>query len=307
MKYFCGTIHFKETMVSKYALLDKSIAFSDLRINYINNYIVDENEIESTSQWYTLIFVKSGSGIIKIDFEELITIRNKVFLIDKYKKFAWSKNGIVDGLMIQFTDSLYNQIYTGNPKIKSDQTLSGEYPSFVKIDAEDEIEWNNLIEVILREYTSRTENSREVICLCLKALIILYRRKANLNENLFIADRKKKIMDDFTRLLNNRFTELKTPKEFAGCLNISPNYLNAVCKEISNQTVSCFIQERIILEAKRLLTHTELTVSEIAFKLGFKDNSYFGRYFKKAARISPERFRTANFISKDLTKIPMIK
>ncbi len=289
-------------MNSKYTLPDYSFGLADLRINYINNIVADENENDSAVKWYTLIFVKSGSGIIKIDFEELITIKNKIFLIDKYKKFAWLKNGIIDGLMIQFTDSLYNQIYTGNPKIKSDQTLSGAYPPYVKIDNEDEVEWNNLIEVILREYTKKSENSREIISLCLKALIILYRRKANLNDNLFIADRKKKIMDDFTRLLNNRFTELKTPKEFAAYLNISPNYLNAVCREISDQTVSCFIQERIILEAKRLLTHTELTVSEISFKLGFKDNSYFGRYFKKAIGVSPERFRTAKYIAKDLKK-----
>lgn len=282
-------------MVLKYTpLLDKSIVFADLRINNINNFIADENENSSSTKWYTLIFVKSGSGIIKIDFEELITIRNKVFLIDKYKRFVWSKNGIVDGLMIQFTDSLYNQIYTGNPKIKSDQTLSGEYPPFVKIDREDEIEWNNLIDVVLNEYNSRSENSREVICLCLKILIILYRRKANLNDNIFIADRKRKLMDDFIRLLNCRFTELKTPREFADFLNISPNYLNTVCKEISNKTVSYFIQERIILEAKRFLTHTEWTVSEISFKLGFKDNSYFGRYFRKAVGLSPERFRIAN-------------
>lgn len=282
-------------MVSKSTQLDKSTTFSDFRINYINNFIVDENVNISSGKWYTLIFVKSGSGIIKIDFEELITLKNKIFLIDKYKKFNWEKNGIVDGLMIQFTDSLYNQIYTGNPKIKSDQTLSGTYPPFVKIDHEEENEWNNLIDVILREYTKKSENSREVICLCLKILIILYRRKANVTDNLFIADRKKKIMDDFTRLLNNRFNEFKTPKEFAEHLNISPNYLNAVCKEICNSTVSYFIQQRIILEAKRLLTHTEWTVSEIAFKLGFKDNSYFGRYFKKAVGIAPERFRSSKY------------
>jgi AraC-like DNA-binding protein len=295
MVYFRGTIQlYNEPVMSKYTLLDKPVGFADLRINYINNFNADEIVNSASTKWYTLIFVKSGSGIIKIDFEELITIKNKIFLIDKYKKFTWSKNGIVDGIMIQFTDSLYNQIYTGNPKIKSDQTLSGAYPPFIKIEREEEAEWSNLIEVILNEYTRQFENSREVICLCLKALIVLYRRKANLSNSLFIADRKRKLMDDFIRMLNRRFTELKTPKEFAQILNISPNYLNAVCKAISNKTVSYCIQERVILEAKRFLTHTELTVSEISFKLGFKDNSYFGRYFRKAVGMSPERFRIAN-------------
>jgi len=78
-------------------------------------------------------------------------------------------------------------------------------------------------------------------------------------------------------------------------LNITPNYLNSLCKDIYNKTVTEVIQERIILESKRLLAHTGLTVSEISYKLGFKDNSYFGRYFKKVVGIPPEKFRTINY------------
>lgn len=282
-------------MVIKYPLSAKSNSLSDFKINNIHEMISGNGEYNLNSRWYTLIFIKSGSGIIQIDFDEHSALRNKIFLIDKYKKFSWTKNEDLHGIMVQFTDNLYNQIYTGNPKIKSDQTLSGEFPPIIKIEPDEENEWNNLIEVVLKEYTKRNENSREVICLCMKILIMFYRRKANLNENLFIADRKMKIMNDFTLLLNSRFSEIKTSKDFAEKLNISPNYLNAVCKEISNKTVSHIIQERIILEARRLLTHTELTVSEISFRLGFKDNSYFGRYFKKALGIPPERFRVANY------------
>jgi AraC-like DNA-binding protein len=61
--------------------------------------------------------------------------------------------------------------------------------------------------------------------------------------------------------------------------------------EVLSKTTSEVVQERIILEAKRLLAHTGLNVSEISYKLGFKDNSYFGRYFKKAVGLSPDRYR----------------
>lgn len=291
-------------MVSRYTNSVKSNAFSDFKILTIDGFnLPDENN--PNNKFYTLIIVKEGHGTIKVDFEEYTTRKSKVFLIGRYRKVSWIQIENLDALMIQFTDSFYNQIYTGNPKIRSDQTLAGEFPPSIQLSGEDETELNNLLHVISKEYNKRTENSREIICLCLKALIMLYRRKSNLEGNWFIADRKKKIVDDFTKLLNSNFAELKTPKEFAKHLNISPNYLNAVCKEISNKTVSSLIQERIILEAKRLLTHTELTVSEIAFKIGFKDNSYFGRYFKKASGITPERFRMKNIMINKLKKVQL--
>ncbi|NJO89493.1 MAG: AraC family transcriptional regulator [Chloroflexia bacterium] len=108
------------------------------------------------------------------------------------------------------------------------------------------------------------------------------------------------MLNEFRKALNNKFSELKTSKEFAQLLNISPNYLNAICKDIYNKTVSEIIQERIMLEAKRLLSHTGLSVSEISYKLGFKDNSYFGRYFKKATGLPPEKFRVINYKVKNV-------
>ena len=99
------------------------------------------------------------------------------------------------------------------------------------------------------------------------------------------------------RCLNENFHELKTPQQYALKLNISASYLNTICKEIYDTSVSDIIKERVILEAKRLLVHTDLSVSEISYKLGFSDNSYFGRYFKKSMGISPEKFRNLNKIS----------
>ena len=74
----------------------------------------------------------------------------------------------------------------------------------------------------------------------------------------------------------------------------------SICKDIYDRTVSEIIQERVILEAKRLLAHSGMSVSEIAYKLGFNDNSYFGRYFKKAVGIPPERFRSIEYKSKKI-------
>jgi AraC-like DNA-binding protein len=95
----------------------------------------------------------------------------------------------------------------------------------------------------------------------------------------------------FQELIEQNFLKLKLPKEYAEILNLTPNYLNSLCKKVSGKSAGELIRQRVLLEAKRLLAHTSLTVSEIAFQLGFEDNSYFGRFFTKYTGSTPASFR----------------
>src|SRR5690606_22830534 len=91
--------------------------------------------------------------------------------------------------------------------------------------------------------------------------------------------------------INEKFKVMKGVKDYAARLCITPNYLNAVCTKVTGKSAGEHIRERIMLEAKRLLLHSDNTVSEIAGELNFDDNPYFCRFFKKYAQITPEQFR----------------
>jgi len=270
---------------------------SDFRVIGLDKLVLGKNKKPNRDKWHSFIYVNSGNGLLLIDFDEHIALMNKLFFIEKYKYWSWAKIDKLEGVMVQFTDAFYNHIYTGNPKIKSDQSLIGEFSPFIKIERDHENEWDAIINIILRENSAKKQNSKEIICLGLKILIMMYRRNEYSKGITIIADRKKQLLSEFRKLVNNRFAELRTPKKFALMLNITPNYLNSICKEIYNKTVSEVIQERVILEAKRLLAHSGLSVSEIAYRLGFDDNSYFGRYFKKAVGLPPEKYRIDNYSS----------
>jgi len=81
------------------------------------------------------------------------------------------------------------------------------------------------------------------------------------------------------------------PKDYAELLYITPNHLNALCKDLLGIQAGEVIRNRILLEAKRLLTNPLLTITEIALQLNFNDNSYFTKFFKKSTGITPEEFR----------------
>lgn len=99
------------------------------------------------------------------------------------------------------------------------------------------------------------------------------------------------ITQSFKQKLEENYTILKRPTDYANCLNISTHYLNQSIKSTTGLSVSQHIQERLILEAKRLLHHTDKSVKEIAAQLGYEDYSYFSRLFTKATGISALSFR----------------
>ena len=267
------------------------------KIGSLKKFDFKRNDRGTKLRWYTLIYITNGTGKFDIDFEKHVASKNKLFFIEKFRYWKITKSKELNGIVIQFTDSFYNYIYTGNPRIKSDQSLIGDILPSIRIDARNHKILINLLSIMQNEYSNLISNSKEILCLSLKTLILMYRRKAYSKDRLIISDRKKLLLFEFRKLVNNKFSEIKKPSDYAGLLNVTSNYLNSICQEIYHRTVSDIIQERVVLEAKRLLSHTSMSVSEIAYKLGFNDNSYFGRYFKKATGFPPERYRVRNYKS----------
>jgi AraC-like DNA-binding protein len=110
----------------------------------------------------------------------------------------------------------------------------------------------------------------------------------------------EKIARQFIELLEQQFPiedssapmRLRSSSDFAKRLLIHVNHLNKVSQEVLHKPTSVIIQERILLEAKILLKHTDKAVSEIAFALGFKEKTHFNNFFKKYTRLSPTQFRS---------------
>ncbi|MDR6733687.1 MULTISPECIES: AraC family transcriptional regulator [unclassified Sphingobacterium] len=95
----------------------------------------------------------------------------------------------------------------------------------------------------------------------------------------------------FNMLIDEFFREQKMVAFYAEKLNISPNYLNILCKKHLKISATQLIHQRINIEAKRLLQSSERSIKEIAFELGFADQAYFSNFFKLQIGTSPSDFR----------------
>lgn len=99
------------------------------------------------------------------------------------------------------------------------------------------------------------------------------------------------ITKKFKKLLSESYKTERTPAGYGRLLSISASYLNEVVKLVTGFSASYWIQQQIVIEAKRILFYTDCSVKEISAMLGFDDHHYFSRFFTKGAGMSPTSFR----------------
>lgn len=108
----------------------------------------------------------------------------------------------------------------------------------------------------------------------------------------------------FTELLERQFPidspnhalKLRTASDFATCLSVHVNHLNRAVRELTGKTTTVHIAERMISEAKALLQHTDWSISDIAYGLGFEYPTYFNNFFKKHTGLPPKALRAKKVV-----------
>jgi AraC-like DNA-binding protein len=99
------------------------------------------------------------------------------------------------------------------------------------------------------------------------------------------------LTSQYTKLITEHFHSVHSVSEYARMLNVSPEHLNRLVKSQSGVTAHDWIAHILLREAKALLMYTASSVSEITYRLGFHDPSYFTKFFKKHTGATPLHFR----------------
>ena len=104
--------------------------------------------------------------------------------------------------------------------------------------------------------------------------------------------RQDEIFKNFIALVHENCISQREVTFYANKLCISTKYLTGICKSVTRDSAKKIIDDFAILEIKVLLQSTELTIQEIADQLGFPDQSYLGRYFKRHEGMSPKEYQS---------------
>lgn len=106
----------------------------------------------------------------------------------------------------------------------------------------------------------------------------------------------------FINLVQRQFRKVRAIKDYAAQLNVSAKHLTEIVKQFTGKNASEMITEQVIKEAKLLLKNPQLSIGEIAYKLYFSDQSFFGKYFKRQTGISPKTYRESVSINQPTNK-----
>lgn len=135
----------------------------------------------------------------------------------------------------------------------------------------------------------------EMLQMMLKRILILCTRIFKTQENYTTLDDTGQvdIVREFNFLVETHFKEKHSVRDYAALLNKAPKTLSNLFGKLSDKTPLQIIQNRIMLEVRRLLRYSDLPISEIGYEVGFNDVQSFSRFFKKNQGVSPSEFRIA--------------
>ncbi len=109
--------------------------------------------------------------------------------------------------------------------------------------------------------------------------------------------RRTELVARFRQLLETDFHSNKPMEDYARALKVSPSRLRAACVEVTERSPLQLVQDRLLLEAKRLLLYSNMSIAEVGYYLGFDDPAYFTRFFTRASGVSPRAFRNRKNVS----------
>lgn len=265
---------------------------NDLYVNTFKNHLVSHSFIENSHShnFYLLVLFTNGSGTHKIDFNTFTIQKGAMYLIKPGQVHSWKLSDDIDGYIMFYSKDLYNT-YFGQKKIE-DYTFyeSSNNISEVQFSEPELDDIEAYFKLLIKENLTNNSRKTDKLLNLIDCIHIETSRK-HLKENINSFNSYHQRLEDFNSLLNEYYKSEKSPSFYASELNITLKHLNRICKNVLNKTVTELINEKIVLESKRMLTFTNKSISEIANELGFTNYSYFAKIFRKKIGITPSVFK----------------
>jgi len=258
----------------------------------LENILLDYPELEYECSWevYCLIHIEKADGLIIVDDVQVRADEPKMVVIKPNQVTLFDLPRKAKGTLICFKEDFFTLRYNNNVLYAFSFIKQGLKP-FQRITDSANHKIKAIIEFMWEENAATTHHRAKILRSYLNILLFEVQKlfaKSSADQEIVRIDEK---MITFEKLLNQQFTESRSPSHYAHQLFISENYLNRLCKQYKNKTAGELIRERVSIEAQRLLLHAQLSVAEIGLKLGFESASYFATFFKKQIHESPEEFR----------------
>lgn len=235
--------------------------------------------------YYEVFFFTKGGGNHFIDFVKHPVADNSVHIVYPQQIHVLNREPSSFGAVVHFSRDLFGV----NTENAIDALLNNNRFLHIANTAQQQADLNNVLEQLKAEYNSNDADGgilkSYLTILLLKCVKLFDMQHPGWQEDA------SGTYNSFRALVEEGYRTQKQPGYYADKLKITERKLNEICKKATGLTVGDYINNRVVLEAKRLLCNSPLTVKEVAFYLGFTDPSYFNRFFKRNMHTTALEFR----------------
>jgi AraC-like DNA-binding protein len=238
-------------------------------------------------------------GQQQYDFDEgtmFFMSPNQVFGIEHSNNTQTEKRS--GWMMFIHPDFLWNTSLARN--IKRYEYFDYAVHEALFLSTKEEAVMNNIIENIQQEYHANIDKFSQDIIIAQLEVLLNYAERFYHRQFLTRKITNHQILDRMEDILTKYFVSddlikdgLPTVQQIAESLNVSPNYLSGLLKTLTGQSTQQHIHNKLIEKAKEKLSTTDLSVSEIAYELGFEYPQSFSKLFKSKTNVSPLEFRAS--------------
>lgn len=243
--------------------------------------------------YYSIILLNGSSYKLNAELFEYELLGNQMICLSPYQPFMITSESSCSGWLLNFHPDFFCT-YRHQNEIETEGILFNNFHGLPHFQISEEALFYNLIDQISREMDRDSIAQHEVLMAFLKVFLIeAVRQKKQFDEEIIpkISDGQSEVLQNLVDLIESNYPTLHSPKEYADELCISTKTMAGIVKKYLNQTPSALIANRIIIQAKRELYLTSKPVKQIAASLGYDDEFYFSRFFKKKVGVSPDIYR----------------
>jgi len=267
--------------------------FEIVDIANLHKEFAEEMTTPHRTAFYHILWFQKGSPTHLVDFVPISIKPNTMLFLSKDTVQRFDKKGGFGGKVILFTDRFFCKTKT-DTKFLHNSILFKDLFSVSQLQLQKSSKlFTNLLLQMESELKNTKDNYQSDILQNLLHNFLLHaerhKRKQNFTEIKNSADLDYVML--FKEMLDNQFHKQKLVRHFAKQLSVTEKRLNLATSKILGKSPKQMIDERIMLEAKRLLAHTNESVKEIGFSLGFDEPTNFIKYFRKHNHSTPVEFK----------------
>jgi AraC-like DNA-binding protein len=246
------------------------------------------------AQYLKVLYLPAGYTLT-VDFRQFVTKKNSLFFINSNQYLQLEKAGAPGGIFIYYNRDFYC-IQIHDEEVACDGLLFNNIYGMpmTALPAGEDKHITDALENIIRELSGQESSREEMIRTYLKQMIIRTTRvwkQQHLKELKPSSPGEIEFFRTFSRLVEIHFRDKHSVTDYADLLAIAPKTLSKKFNRLRLTQPNDIIKNRILLEAKRLLAYSSLSIKEIAYNLGYDDPAYFNRLFSNKLGYTPASFR----------------